>query len=516
MRRPFHPLVFALYPVLSLYSLNTALIPPSDVPIPLVVILAITCALWGVLSLLLRSALRGAAGASVGIVCFFSFGHIWNFVHNVDAHRFFVSNRSELLVYWAPLAVAIFVLGCWKWKKSEQIAQAMNFVSIVLVGVPTLSIAAAWFVAWKGKAIHSVHSNVSKLNTSVRPDIYYVVLDGYGRSDALKDVIGFSNKWFVDELQRRNFFVAKNSKANYCETELSLASSLNLDYLPKILPDYSPNWDDRGILDKLIDESTVSKYLRTIGYQYVAYTTGFPAVHPYSADIWLQDTQGASLLTGALMSDTPLPEDSSLPYTSLFGGRRMMIRAAAANMARAAEGGTKPKFVLVHILAPHPPFVFGPNGEPTRVNKMTFSLVDGSHYYDNGGTPAEYAKGYADQATYISKLMLEAVDQITKKSHVPPIIILQGDHGSKMKLNQELLDKTDVNECFPNLNAYLVPPSVRTKLYDGITPVNSFRMIFNGLFEDAFPKLPDRSYYSGWSSPFKFIEVTDKLKTAKP
>jgi len=131
-----------------------------------------------------------------------------------------------------------------------------------------------------------------------------------------------------------------------------------------------------------------------------------------------------------------------------------------------------------------------------------------------GGTPALYKSGYAAQATYLSKLMLDAVDKILKNSKTPPIIILQGDHGSKVELNQQLLEKTNVNECFPNLNAYFVPPSVRKNLYEGITPVNSFRMIFNGLFDDKFPKLPDKSYYSGWLTPFDFIDVTNRIKPA--
>ena len=64
MRRPFHPILFALYPVLALYAVNTALVPPNDVPVPLAINLIATLFLWGFLSLVLRSVPRGAAGAS--------------------------------------------------------------------------------------------------------------------------------------------------------------------------------------------------------------------------------------------------------------------------------------------------------------------------------------------------------------------------------------------------------------------------------------------------------------------
>jgi len=514
MQRPFHPILFGMYPVLALYSLNTALVPAGDVPVPLAVSLVGTCAFWAVLTLILRNPARAAAGASIAVVGFFAEGHLWDFVRQIHDSKKLFESQSDLFGTWLTIWIILVVLGCWKWKKPEHVTKGMNLAGILLAGIPLVSIFASWFSAWRGTDIKEVTSSASKLDVSTRPDIFYVILDGYGRSDALKRVIGFSNDWFVKGLEDRGFFVAKNGRSNYCETELSLASSLNLDYLPTLLPQLSPQWVDRAILDRLIDRNEVSKYLRKLGYRYEAMTTGFPAVHPKSADLWIQYSRGISLFAGVLMSDTPLPATNPLGYISQFESRRLMLQAAVQNMVKASNGGTEPRFIFVHILAPHPPFVFGPNGEPVH-QKMPYSIVDGSHFFQNGGTPEMYSGGYAGQAAYLSKLILSAVDQILKKSPKPPVIIIQGDHGSKLKLDQELLEKTDVNECFPNLNAYYVPAKVREKLYDGITPVNSFRLLFNGLFGDTLPKLPDRSYYSGWSSPFRFIEVTDRILPAK-
>lgn len=516
VKRPFHPLLFALYPVLSLYSLNTALIPISDVPVPALVVIAGTAIFWLVLALLLRSVTRAAVGASIAVVSLFTNGHIWNLAVKSDMLRHFFYNRDGMFQYWTGVVILAVVAACWKWKREEQIMAAMNIGGIVLAGFPVLSIALSLTSAWLGTGIKSVGSVSAKLDTSVRPDIYYIILDGYGRTDALERVIGVSNTWFVNALKDRGFFIADNARSNYCETELSLASSLNLDYLPKLIPNMRADWEDRKVLDSLIDRNGVSKYLRKLGYRYEAMTSGFPAVHPSSADVWVQDSRGASLFAGVLISETPFWSSEGLGGMSQFTARRILLRSALANAAKTTVGVMQPKFVFVHVLAPHPPFVFGPNGEAIRPKLMGFSIVDGSHFYDNGGTPAEYTRGYAGQVTYISKLVLDTVDQILKKPGTRPVIILQGDHGSKLKLDQELLEKTDVNECFPNLNAFLVPPKVRGLLYDGITPVNSFRLIFNGLFGDEFPRLPDRSYYSSWTLPFRFTEVTARIKNRPP
>jgi len=513
-KRPIHPVFFALYPVLALYSLNTALIPIGDVVLPLLATLAVTCALWGVLTLAFKNAARGARGASVSVILVFLDGHVWEFVQrNPNIHDYFF-NKDSMLWAWFAVWLVAMIAACWKWKKSDQMTRGMNVGGLALVAIPILSICASWFTAWRGTTVREMTEGSVKLDTSNRPDIFYVILDGYGRSDALKRVIGFSNDWFIKGLEDRGFFVAKEGHSNYCQTELSLSSSLNMNYLPEILPNLDPSWEDRKILDRLIDKNGVASYLRRIGYRYEAMTTGFPSVHPASADLWQNDAKGISLFAGVVLGETPLPASSGLAYMSQFVSRRLMIQAALENIGAAAVGGTQPRFVFAHILAPHPPFVFGPNGEPIRPARMGYTYVDGNHFFQNGGTPEEYKKGYAGQATYLSNKVLALVDQILKSSPRPPIIIFQGDHGSKLRLDQEDADKTDVNECFPNLNAYLVPAQVRAKLYDSITPVNSFRMIFDGLFGDKMPQLPDKSYYSGWSSPFRFVDITKRLKPA--
>jgi hypothetical protein len=513
LKVPFHPILFAAYPVLALYSLNTALFPAIDIVLPLVLVIGSVCVFWAILSLILRSPARGAAGASIAVLGVFAFGHLWDQINKVRWLAEEVYSRESFLWYWLPFWLGAIILACWKWKRSEQLIPVTNLVGIALTAMPAVSICASWYSTWRGTTVHEVGYNLAKLDTSVRPNIYYIILDGYGRSDALQRVIGVSNGWFIKGLEDRGFYVARNGRSNYCETELSLASSLNLDYLPKVLPSLNPAWDDRGVLDSLIDRNFVAKYLRRLGYGYEAMTSGFPAVHPRSADIWLQDTKGVSLFAGALIGETPFPIETTFGGMSQFTARRIMLRSAIENLVKSTSDTIQPRFVFAHVLAPHPPFVFGPNGEEVRPKKMGFTLVDGNHFYENGGTPEQYAKGYAGQATYISKLILAAVDRILKANPDPPVIIIQGDHGSKMRLDQELVNKTDLNECFPNLNAYFVPAKVRAKLYDGITPVNSFRLLFNGLFGDHFPVLPDRSYYSGWSTPFQFIEVTNRIKT---
>ena len=71
--------------------------------------------------------------------------------------------------------------------------------------------------------------------------------------------------------------------------------------------------------------------------------------------------------------------------------------------------------------------------------------------------------------------------------------------------------RTDLREPFSILNAYLVPDSIRGKLYPEITPVNSFRVVLSSLFGEKLPLLKDSSYYSTAEEMDHFSDVTNLI-----
>lgn len=504
--KPFHPPLFAAYTVLSLYAANTALIPPEEVYVPLAIVLAASLVIWGGLWAILRDLGRAAAGTSIIAIGFFSFGPTLDVIQHTGWGRGW--NSADLFPWWAFLWAALLVAGVWKWKRFNTPTRGLNIAAMALVLFPLFSIVTAWLQGGK-TVVAAKGSSKAGSFTGTRPDIFYVILDGYGRSDALKRDMAFDNSEFVDGLRKRGFYVAPDARSNYCQTELSLTSSLNMDFLPSVVPNFASDGKDRTVLDALMDRSRLSRTLRDYGYAYIGITSGFPGVHPLSADLVLKGPGGSSLFESALLARTPFT-NTAIGASSAFDRRREDLTAAIQNLGGLGAPSSRPRFVFTHVLAPHPPFVFGPNGEPIRPHHM-YAIVDGSHFMQNGGTPEEYREGYTGQAQTIGRMMLKAVDEILAKEKTPPIIVIQGDHGPKMRLDQELLEKTDISEVFPILNAYYVPPKVRAALYPGITPVNSFRTILREQFGEPLPNLPDRSWYSGWSWPFRLFEVTSKV-----
>ena len=128
-----------------------------------------------------------------------------------------------------------------------------------------------------------------------------------------------------------------------------------------------------------------------------------------------------------------------------------------------------------------------------------------------GGSQEEYIAGYRDQTQYVSERLWQTIRAILSNSSQPPIIVLQSDHGPGSHLHWQLISLTDVQERLSILNCYHIPNLADSMLYPGITPVNSFRVILNHLFDSGFPMMPDSSFYSPLRHPYDFQDVTSRL-----
>jgi hypothetical protein len=171
-----------------------------------------------------------------------------------------------------------------------------------------------------------------------------------------------------------------------------------------------------------------------------------------------------------------------------------------------------PTFTFAHIVSPHPPFIFGKDGEDVSPREKPYFLTDGELFRGWYGDRETYIKGYHDQAAFLTAQVERVIDTILATSTQPPVIILQSDHGSGLGLSTDSLEKTDLEERMSILNAYYLPEKGSDALYQSISPVNSFRVVFNTYFGAGLDLLPDRSYYSTWAAPFEFVEVTDRLR----
>ena len=112
------------------------------------------------------------------------------------------------------------------------------------------------------------------------------------------------------------------------------------------------------------------------------------------------------------------------------------------------------------------------------------------------------------------------VHDILSKAEVSPIIIVQADHGScstfpdniNLVVAMEQPTEKMLRERMRIFNAYFLPQGGNDLLYSSITPVNTFRVIFNFYFGTSYELVDDQSFYSTGEHYYKFFNVTDKVR----
>jgi hypothetical protein len=507
-----HPAIIAAYPILALYAGNLGQITPAEIIRPLALALAATCAVWLIVGLLTRSGHKGGLVASGAALAFFSYGHARNLA------------PAAMHSWLAPLFVlAMATLAVWAWRRKGSMAtltSALNLASIALVAPSCWAIGAGARPApprppQHARTIPTVPMGrvrpIPSAVAAVKPDVYYIVLDAYGRADALRAYYGYDNEPFLRELEKRGFTITRESRANYEQTPLCLASAVNMEYLDDLAKRMGRTGTNMEPLRAMIDRSRVADELRAAGLKYIYIWTGAGQSRVETADLVLDSDTGVSSFEGQVLGLSAL--DAS-PGTSVggFERHRAMVLAAFEHLESVAKLPYR-KFVFAHIMAPHPPFTFMPDGSEVKTDRG-YSADDGSRLLQ-GLSREQYRQGYIDQLRYINKRTLEAIDQIIRQSKRPPVIILQGDHGSRMNLDWESLELTDVQEPYSILNAYRAPEAVRKYLYPSISPVNTFRLVLTRLFGAHYPLLPDRSYYSTANAPYGLTDVTGLLQAGK-
>lgn len=504
-----HPVFYSIFPILSLYydNIDEGVEPFSVVKLALASIVLVVFA-----TIAIKTALKNWYKAGILVITFLIlFYAFWPLVNNISDIKFLIFTLSKYRFVAIFEGFAMIVAGFFVIKTSrtlKTLTAYLNVFTIILAVYVTANI-----VLYKTQVARS-ETNIPDTAISAAPkisddlpNIYYIILDGHARSDVLKDIFDYDNSWFIDGLKERGFYVAEKSTSNYIQTYLSLASSLNfeyVDYLPQIVGENSNN---RNLARKKLKNNKVYDFLNKYGYTFVTYKSYTVGVDS-KADIYIKNQGGFSEFEAVFLRFTPLTfffEGGFNPELYAKG-----ILNVFENVAEVEEING-PIFTYAHILAPHPPFVFNQNGEIIYKSSSfrTNPLGDGSYY---GGTKDSYINAYKKQLEFIEKRTLDMVDDILSLPNTSPVIVLQADHGSGALLDWESLEKSNAKERVSILNAYHFPDQNYDQLYDTVTPANSFRIVFNKFFGANFEPLPDRNYFSTWSHPYKFIDVTDKVK----
>lgn len=513
---PYHPFLLSVFPAITLYMSNKHVLEISMIWATLAVMAATAALLLLAGKLLFKDVSKGAILASVAILIITNYGNYQDNLYDVKIPFFFKPVRMDHNFYlWSSLV--LIILAWFLLRRAKKVIKPTKIFNAFAV----ILFATSFFAG--GSNITEAKSNVTYSDDKVLdmnepdqlPDIYFLVMDAYGRADVLQELFEFDNSDFTDYLRKKGFYVADSSTSNYGQTILSIPSALNMQYADDIARQAGVESEDRKPLRKwLLDNKTVAS-LRSIGYK--AISTDASVFDLVTFD------EGVDIFYSTPGTDLNLFENHYLNTTILrafnnrksvtildpFGMHRKKILNAFKYIKNVPNKKNGPYFVYGHVLSPHQPFVFDKNGES----------VDPDYEYgiwkprETGFPLDKYKEGYVNQLQFVNSKLKETIDYILEKSKIPPIIILQGDHGPASQImNVNGLENNNFKERMTILNAYNFPDKDYSRLYDTISPVNSFKIVFNQFFGTDIELIEDKAMYSSWYQPYKFFDVTDEIR----
>jgi hypothetical protein len=514
------PFLLAAFPIVRLAAQNAREVPPGELAAPLAIALGASLAIWLLARWVYGDGHRAGLVVAATALLFLTFDGVCSASDSAATYlsSLWVGTRARTPAWAVLLAEAVALAGvAWlvarRPKEPARWTPALNVFAGILLALPLVQAANTW-VRMPPAPPSSPPAPLADLPAaSKRPDIYYIILDGFARGDILKEQFGYDIEPFFERLEAKGFVVARRATANYCQTPLSLSSSLNADYLPKAKDDAEAA---RPPDKTLFRENAVIRALRPLGYRFVTFGSGFDFTEFPGNDVYLSPHRHLSDFHRMIVDTTPArflwPDPSTRDPFALARERTLHTFDRLPAVARMRG----PKFTVAHVVSPHPPFVFGAEGEDVSPRPKRCVLSDGDVYRYFYGGEETYVPGYRAQVEFLVKQTERAIDQILANSAEPPIIVLQSDHGSGMHLDMKSAAKTDHRERMGILAAVYLPGGGREGLTDVISPVNIFRAVFNNEFGTSLPLLPSESYYSTWPRPFDFVRVTDRVREASP
>lgn len=504
------PLLFAAFPVMFIWAENVrgafALRTVAGV---LAVVLAGTLGVYAVFLLLTRNPKKAGLATTALVILFFSFGHV--------AYRLEIGPRTleelGLLVGWMLLLAAALVLILTRGgRASPTVFRTLTLVAGVLVLLNVVQIARfSPSVALGATAAHPFDTNDWTMPAGTPRDVYYLVFDRYANEHTFIEQYGFDNQPFLRSLEERGFYVVHDAVANYPQTTHSLASSLNMTHLQDLAAEVGVDSTDARPLYRSLKGSAVAQVFQDLGYRYDHIGTWWPqtGIDPMADANYTFGSFGefATVFTQTTM----LPSLSSYLGVERYDFREQEYQRIAYQFSSLREIGEDdaPTFTFLHSTAVHPPYLVDPDG---------------------GFVPSPdtrtIQRAYLDGVIAANREILGVLDDLLAgPDATDPIVILQSDEGpypvnvERGGLHISLPTQPDdvLERKLRILNAYYLPgqDAEEVGLSQTITPVNSFRIVFDAYFDAGLPLLEDRTYaYADDDHVFQFTDVTDRVRVS--
>ncbi len=408
---------------------------------------------------------RGAIAFTFSLLLVLFYSPMYNMVKS--------TNRYLMVVVILALLGLLIYLKTSK-KEFTTLNTYLNTLFLLLVVFEMFNVVQGYIVDRKWYQPISAELSHQELvplqpNTDSLPDVYYILLDAYSSPTSLKKYWDYDSDELLGFLKDKGFFVANRACGNYDFTPQCMLSTFNMSYIPHYTTASKAKLKTMALYRKGIEENKTMKYFESAGYQLVNLSPFEVLDQPRKYHvIRIPDASR----TWRYMAEMTLPGRVALdllnpkPYQS-------NINVIEELKESCIQQSDQPKFVYAHLLLPHGPYYYNEKGE---LNKEGYRGKE---------------KGlYLAQLQYTETVLRDMVNHILSHSTKPPVIVIQGDHGSRIKH-----PSIPVEEHYSAFYTVHLPDKDYEMFYDSISSVNTYRILFNKYFDADFEMLEDKTDY---------------------
>ena len=338
----------------------------------------------------------------------------------------------------------------------------------------------------------------------------------------LRSIYGLDNTAFEDELRRLGFFVATSGIANYNRTLASFSSLFSFDYL-----DEEKEWyriDQglkaneaimakrfRGYLGRIGSRRVLFTALRDAGYTLYATESVYKSVLPPHVELASPSSYSIcefNVFETAIYRFLGLGHLCRLVTGNSGYWEALRRRTNYALRQRVYDDLERPYWLFQHVLPPHPPFLFKPDGSEVPEHE-NLDLNDRAPFFaDRSKRQKIYRKGYVSQVRYLNKVVLAQIRDFMAGRRRPYIILLHGDHGGRLSYDKDDAGTVCHFETFsPLIAVYSSDNRLQQAMYDDLALVNLYRLVLNTYFGADLPLRETRSFYETFTGVARSVEV---------
>ena len=487
---PIHTFLFSLFPIMFFFQFNFYELIFEDLIFPFFLSISITFFAWMILRKFIGSQRSGLI-ISLVVMCFINLGNIGMFFSDSPNETLQFLGQVHIL---GSILLILSIIGIIYFLKTQTLDDktsisnviAMTIIGFLIFNITTISIT----TAEDDSLLEFYNIPIQISDVENKPNIYFIILDEYAGFTQLKNDFNFDNSNFKAELEKRDFFVDKNSLSNYPSTSLSVPSMMSMMYFDFIPENLGKDSKNIKVVEKMINENSVMKIFQANGYKITTLDAGSGRI----SDTYLANVR----LCNSIFDINPeLRKNFAIVYVPIVGLRDIIFNEVIRDKLECSfsalmdfnEGQDNPDFVVAHLRLPHAPFIYDSFGNSISINDM-------------GDKNA-----YLDQLKFANKKTLEIVDKIQERS-LENIIIIVSDHGYRYYIDYENPTIDDYIRGFNNLGAYYFPGKER---HETIALVNIFPIIFNSYLEMNYEILDDRQIWHSPKKPFDQNDVRDLI-----